>query len=379
MINKAVFSAFYSYIRKLDLYVLRAFLFALMVSVFSLLGLYIIIHFFTNVSDFIEITQQDIFIFIPRYYFIRLPLILSKLLPIMILIAVMIAISRLMKTRELVAMLSAGIGMHRIMLPIFVVILLIIGGMYCIDEALIPNIAKDLTVTEKILKSEGSDRFLIRHIAGNQIIIKKYDYVKQQMHDIWVNQYDKENNLAAQIVAEKGVWLLKKSVQGWMLSNGTVYYYNEKGLRKSAPQEFAAYEPAKPDPGGFLLAGGLTPQAIESVEESSSYMKSAQLRENILAQPNNKAMQVQYYSRWTNPLVILILIFLGLPFALARKSQSFFTGVGICLVVSLVFFMVKFLSEGLGNKGILNPFLAVILPLIIFGMVGIILSTRIRT
>jgi len=389
MINKILLSGPYSYIRKLDYYVLKSFLFALTISILALLGLYIVIHFFTNISDFIEITQQEIFIFIPRYYLIRLPIILYKLIPIMMLIAVMIAVSRLMKTRELIAMLSAGIGIHRVVLPIFIAVLVIIGIMYFIGEAIIPYLGKYLTITEKILKSEGSDRFLTRQAAARgtgassesvsvyQFVIKKYDYVKQQMHSIWVNQYDQENNLITQIIAERGEWTEKprgptgKSAPGWMLYNGTVYSYDNKGFRKSSPEVFRD--------NGFLLSCDLTPRSIEKVEETSTYMNLAQLKTLVALQPNNRALQVQYYSKMTDPLIVLILIFLGLPFALASKSQNFFTGIGICLSSSMAFFMIKFLFEGFGNKGVLPPLLAITLPLIIFAVIGIILSKRIRT
>jgi lipopolysaccharide export system permease protein len=399
MINKILLSGPYSYIRKLDYYVLKSFLFALTISILSLLGLYIVIHFFTNISDFIEITQQEIFIFIPRYYLIRLPIILYKLIPIMMLIAVMIAVSRLMKTRELIAMLSAGIGIHRIVLPIFIAVLVIIGIMYFISESVMPYLGKYLTITEKILQSEGSDRFLTRsafsqtspnafggqtrsdvtseQVSTYQFTIKKYNYVKQQMHSIWVNQHDRDNNLIAQIIAEKAEWTEKpkgpagKPVTGWMLYNGTIYSYDNKGFRKSAPEVFRDK--------GFLLACDLTPRSIEKVEESSAYMSSIQLANLITLDPNNRTLRVQYYSKLTDPLIVLILIFMGLPFALASKSQNFFTGIGICLSSSMAFFLIKFLFEGFGNKGLLPPLLAVTLPLIIFAVIGIILSKRIRT
>ncbi|MEW6025786.1 MAG: LptF/LptG family permease [Planctomycetota bacterium] len=385
-------------IRKLDYYVLESFLFALAISILSLLGLYIVIHFFTNISDFIEITQQEILIFIPWYYLIRLPIILYKLIPIMMLIAVMIAVSRLMKTRELIAMLSAGIGIHRIVLPVLVAVLVIICFMYFVDEVVTPYLGKYLTITEKILKSEGSDRFLIRSSRGGsafgghtdaaatdqepttyQFTIKKYDYVKQQMHSVWVNQYDRENTLVAQIVAERAQWQEKppkgwpadKFVPGWMFYNGTFYSYDSNGRRRALPQTFKNE--------GFLVFCDLTPRSIEKVEETSAYMNSRQLSNLIALQPNNQALQVKYYSKLTDPLIVLILIFLGLPFALASKSQNFFTGIGICLSSSLAFFLIKFLFEGFGNKGLLPPLLAVILPLLIFGGIGIILSKRIRT
>lgn len=379
MINKLSLSGPYSYIRKLDAYILKAFLFALAISILALIGLYIVIHFFSNIGDFIEITQQEIFIFIPWYYLIRLPVILYKLIPIMTLIAVMIAVSRLMKTREMIAMLSSGIGIHRIVAPILIAVLFIIGLMYFISEQAMPALGKYLTITEKILKSEGSERFLVRRVTdrrddqtlSRQFTIKKYDYVKQQMHSVWINQYDQNNNLVGQIIAERGEWSGKPRTPGWMLYHGAIYSYDQKGFRKSQPELFRE--------NGFLLASSLTPSSIEKVEEASSYMNLIQLKAMSDLQPNNNPLRVQYYAKLTDPLIILILIFLGLPFALAGKSQNFFAGIGICLSSSMAFFLVKFMFEGLGNKGALPPLPAVLLPLIIFTAIGMILSGRIRS
>ena len=373
MINKSLLPS----IRKLDIYILKSFLFALIISILSLTGLYIVIHFFTNIGDFIEVSQESLFTFIPYYYLIRLPLILIKLLPIIMLIAVMITIMRLMKTRELVAMLSSGIAIYRIVLPIFITILFVIVIMYYANEKIIPSLGKNITLTEKILKSEGSDRFLIRQVdepacsSGRyQFTIKKYNYPKQQMNDIWINQYNQENNLITQLVAERGVWSTRKT-PGWLLFNGLIYSYDTNGFRKSVPQSFQQ--------DGFLLVSGLTPRSIEKLEESSSYLNLAQLNSLISAQPQNSSLKVQYYSKLTEPLTALILIFIGLPFAIVRKSQSLAKGIGICLVISLTFFIVKFLSEGMGNKGILPPFWSITLPLLIFAVFGIIISKRIRT
>ncbi|MFH1231618.1 MAG: LptF/LptG family permease [Planctomycetota bacterium] len=366
MINKSLLPS----IRKLDIYILKSFLFALIISILSLTGLYVVIHFFTNIGDFIEVSQESLFTFIPYYYLIRLPIILFKLLPIIMLIAVMITIVRLMKTRELIAMLSAGIAVYRIVLPIFITILFVIAIMYYNNEKIVPSLGKNITLTEKILKSEGSDRFLIRQAGEYQFTIKKYNYPQQQMNDVWINQYDRENNLITQIVAERGVWSTRKT-PGWLLFNGLIYSYDANAHRKSNPQAFQQ--------DGFLLSCGLTPRSIEKLEESSSYLSLTQLNSLISTQPQNSSLKVQYYSKLTEPLTALILIFMGLPFAIVRKSQSLTKGIGICLIISLTFFVVKFLSEGMGNKGILPPFWAITLPLLIFAIFGIIMSKRIRT
>lgn len=381
MIDK-IFSplGIFSYVRKLDLYVLKSFLFVLLVSVFSLTGLYIVIHFFTNIGDFIEISQQNLFTFIIWYYLIRIPLILSKLLPIMALIAVMMTVLRLSKTKELVAMLSSGMSIWRTVLPIFITLCLLIGLMYYFDNDLIPRISKHISLSEKILKSEGSDKFLVRQVPNYQFIVKVYNYTRQQMHDIWINQYDQDNNLIAQITAQKGVWTEKfvyssggtsTRQQGWLLSNGIVYHYDSKGYRTNIPQEFKE--------NSYLVSCNLTPQSIEKLEDTSSYMTLAKLNSLISNQPENNNLKVQFYSKLTAPIIILILVLIGMPFAIVDKSQNFFSGIGVCLLISLGFFVVKFLFENMGNKGIIPAFWGVVLPLLLFITIGIMFSKKIRT
>ncbi|MDI6733523.1 MAG: LptF/LptG family permease [Planctomycetota bacterium] len=393
MINKALFTrtirSFVANlgIRKLDYYILKSFLFAFIIAVLCLSGLYIVIHFFTNLFDFTELTQQSVFLFIPYYYLIRLPVILYKLLPIIVLIALMITISRLSKIGELIAMMASGIGIHRIVIPILIAILFIVGTMYFADEVFTPYLGKYISLSDKILKSEGSERFLIRQtsqaesagdssmeaprVARHQFTIKKYNYVKHQMNNIWVNEYDGTNNLIAQIVAERALWSVKKDRQGWLLHHGIAYHYDEKGFRSSAPHVFSDES--------YLLKSELTPDSIEKIESTFSYMNSTQLKNILRSQPDNSLLKVQYYSRMTSPLSVLILVFLGLPFALGGGKRGTITGIGICLILSLGFFIIKTFFESMGNKGIINPFLSVTIPLIIFAIIGIILSRRIRT
>jgi lipopolysaccharide export system permease protein len=371
LFRRLLLSDSFSYIRKLDFYVLKTFVFILAIAAFSLTGLYVIIHFFTDISDFIQAGQENGFFFIPYYYIIRIPLIINKLLPVMALIAVMMTTSKLINTKELVAILSSGISFHRTILPVFIIILLLIGLMYFTDEVIIPSISKDITLTEKILKAEGWDRFLMRNTKEHFFTIKKYIYARQEMKDVWINQYDKEGNFINQIVAAKARWSSKESHQGWLLSDGVVYSYDENGFRKSSPYVFHDNE--------YLLVSELTPRSIARTEETSSYLKLSQLKELAQTQPQNYSLQVQYYSKITAPFIILILIFIGLPFAVIQKSHGFFVGAGLCLLISLAFFITKSFSESLSNKGLVAPFWSVFLPLLVFTIIGIILSKRIRT
>ena len=375
MINRFLFQL---NIRRLDLYIFKSFFVTLLLSIFALSGLYVVIHFFTNITDFIEISQQNLMAFIIWYYLIRIPLILSKLMPIIALIALMMTMLRLAKTRELIAMLASGLSIWRIILPISATLILVAAATFFTDNMLIPELGKHISLTEKILKSEGSDRFLIRQSRQNgedrnqasnyEFIIKIYNYTSQQMNGVWINQFDKENNLIAQIIAKQGAWTEK----GWMLSDGVIYTYDAKGFRASAPKYFKENE--------YLVACDLTPQSIEKIEESSAYMTLTKLNALVSEQPDNHNLKIQLYSKQFAPAAILILILLGLPFSIKlSKSQNFFNSIGICLVISLGFFIIRFSAENLGAKGIIPPIWAVLAPLLIFGFIGTILASKIRT
>ena len=75
----------------------------------------------------------------------------------------------------------------------------------------------------------------------------------------------------------------------------------------------------------------------------------------------------------------LILLFIGIPFILTGNRKNALRGLGRCLLIGIVFFIVSFICQDLGYKGNLAPLLSAWLPVALFGTIGIVLFDSIPT
>ncbi|MCK4908991.1 MAG: LptF/LptG family permease [Planctomycetes bacterium] len=362
-------------LKKLDRYVLKQFILTLSVTALVLLGLYLIVHFFTKIQDFIEISHKNIFLFIVKYYFYRLPMIILDLIPLITLVAAMVTITLFIKTNELTPMFSAGLSIYRILVPIFVFAFFISVFMFFLDEKIVPTLKADISQTEKILKSEGQERYILTHDENNStVLIQSYDYTEKMMRKVSITECGEGNTLQSKLIAETARWINneKDTAPGrWQLYHGTAYFYDQSGRRKGPPRKFAE--------DGYAWTTDLTPTDLARTDDTLSYTELSRLKKMILKYPHQNYLKVKFYSKMALPLVNLILLFLGLPFVLIGESKNFFAGVGICLVVCIIFFMFQFFFESLGTKGLVNPIVAVWFPLVFFGGVAVFLFQKVRT
>jgi lipopolysaccharide export system permease protein len=75
----------------------------------------------------------------------------------------------------------------------------------------------------------------------------------------------------------------------------------------------------------------------------------------------------------------IIIALFGAPLATSTQRGGAAYGVGISLAVTVVFLMLVQLTKAIGGKGLLPPDLAAWIPSAIFGALGVLLLTRVRT
>lgn len=361
--------------RKLDSYILKNFVLTLTVSTVVLIGLYIVVHFFTRLADFFEIKDQNLFTFIFKYYFYRLPLILVEIMPLITLIAAMLTITRFIKTRELIPIFSAGISIYRVFVPIFAVAALLALVIFFLDENIVPRLIKPLAESDKLLGSAGTERYLVvRDQSDSSILIERYNYQKHEMKNVTVTQCNAAGEPKAQYFARRGQWLEvdnETEKPQWFFYDGVAYFYEPSGIRKGAPLYFGAE--------GIPVDLDLKPGQLERAEDSVSYSRISDLVELVNQYPHQNYLRVRLYKKLAAPFTNLILLLLGLPLILISESRNVFLGSGICLVVGIAFFVILFLAELMGTQGVIAPAWAVFLPLILLTIIALGLMKKIRT
>ncbi|HET6406322.1 MAG TPA: LptF/LptG family permease, partial [Chthoniobacteraceae bacterium] len=109
----------------LDRYVLRSFLEPFLLCTFGFLAIWLIIDLSDNGPDFIQ-AKASLKV-MGGFYLTQLPSIIVIVLPVGLLLALLFSLSRMSRTNELIAQLTAGRSIYRILLPLFGVGLICTG------------------------------------------------------------------------------------------------------------------------------------------------------------------------------------------------------------------------------------------------------------
>jgi lipopolysaccharide export system permease protein len=89
-------------------------------------------------------------------------------------------------------------------------------------------------------------------------------------------------------------------------------------------------------------------------------------------------LRVSVHSRIVQPLLEIVLLFLGLPFVLGRDSRNIFVAIGMCGGIVAGFFLVVLTCHGLGNNCLISPALAAWAPLAICTPIAMVVSEPLR-
>ena len=90
-------------------------------------------------------------------------------------------------------------------------------------------------------------------------------------------------------------------------------------------------------------------------------------------------LRVDLMSKISFPFVALIMTLVGVPFAFSMGKRGALVGIGIGLGIAVVYWVAIGVFRSLGYVGFLSPLLAAWGPNIVFGLVGLVFVTRIRT
>jgi LPS export ABC transporter permease LptG len=79
------------------------------------------------------------------------------------------------------------------------------------------------------------------------------------------------------------------------------------------------------------------------------------------------------------PLVSLIMTFLGIPFAFSMGKRGTLVGIGLSIVIAMIYWGAIAVFRGLGEANYLNAYIAAWGPNLIFGLIGLYLIFTLRT
>ncbi len=146
--------------KTIDRYVVRSFLFSVLMWFFVMMSMRIVIDLFVNMDEFTEHGSSATVVFTQamKYYSIHSLVYFTELGGVIIIASAAFTVAMLNHTNELTAMLASGISLHRVVLPI-IIIAVLLGGFIVLDyELLIPKYAHMLVLPRDFVPEEDTDQ-----------------------------------------------------------------------------------------------------------------------------------------------------------------------------------------------------------------------------
>jgi lipopolysaccharide export LptBFGC system permease protein LptF len=174
-------------LRKIDIYVMKAFLAWFGVSFMGIVGFYLVFDLFTRLHKFFDFEKSEILGRILQYYLWHTPYQLTQFLPLVTLMGAMFALARMAKMNELVPIMSSGVSLYRVVGVIFIMASFIMAIMYGVQEFFMPAFADKVVEAVSKPREAKSIGDLLYDEAGHIVHYQSFDPDTAQMAGVTIS------------------------------------------------------------------------------------------------------------------------------------------------------------------------------------------------
>jgi len=378
----------------LDRYVISTFLKNYLIAFFVLIGLYITLDMVFNFDELVQVqdkagvdvrTGLDSALLVIRaagdYYFYQLFYIFVQLSGMIPVVAAAFTLIRLSRFNELSAMLSAGVPLLRIASPIIIVALILNGLLLLDQELLIPQIIPKLVRSKQEAGQEtASKEFQIPAMQDDHngvLNVARYrpGPGNPVMYEFTLVERNAELQPVAMVTARRAEW--DPGTASWSLTEGRRVDGLLYDQGRNIDDHYTTYK------------SNVTPEEI-NLYRSGNYVEllSTHRIDELLDRPQSYGtvglLRVKH-SRFTQPLVNIILLLLAIACVLSREPTRLKSAATWCLLLTGLCMATTFLGQQLtGSPPNASwapqwPAIMAWLPILIFGPIAVFLLDRVET
>ncbi len=362
----------------LDKYIAKNFLIGYAIAFFVLIGLRVIIELFVNLDEFTERAGLGSFAVIKNiliFYGIRISLYFRDFAGMITVVAAAFSFGKMVRSRELVAVMASGVSLKRVVVPIIVLALIATGILVIDQELIIPPLAGKLVRSEDDIAGEESYDVRFISDANNALLFsQRYEVKSQTLFNPTIlprksTQRPGIWEVTGWISAEKGVYDSK--AKQWDLSNG---FFNKRGSQ-SVPEAYKYY---KTD---------ITPRDIPIRRKAANKSLLSFWQLHTLAEQGKKLkdqaqLYAQMHSHITDPVINLVMLMVSLPILICRDPKTMKAAVMISFGVTSACYITTFICKLLATEvffKMIIPEFWVWLPVFIFVPVAFIELDSMKT
>ncbi len=355
----------------LSRYLIRQFLKPFLYSLLVFSAIIIVSELFERMDSFMRYKAPLLLAL--KYFMYRIPYWLVKVTPIATLLATLFSLGNLSHNNEITAMRAAGINLYRITIPFAIIALVITFVSFYINETLSPKMFFEANniYRQKIKKRKDCHLTYNLTLAGQErrkYTIGEYNSKIKKMSNISVDQFSKNYTLQNQIYAQQG----KYAKNSWIFYNGVIREFDIEGKKILDEEYFSKkhfYLPEKPE--------DFSHEQKKLEEMNSKELKKYILKLEKTGIPAHREL-MQLHLNIAFPFSNLVMIFLGIPFAIINPRSGKIIGFSISFFTSFLYWGMLSLGTAMGENKIIHPLPAAWIANIFFISLGLFLLIKVK-
>lgn len=360
----------------IDRYIARAQLNAFVIVFVSLAGLTFVVDAFTNMEEFLGHAAEagGLWRVLATYYGYRLVAFFDTASPVISLASSMFALSWLERHNELTALLAAGVPRWRIARAAIVFAGVVAMVAAVSREAVLPRIREAISRNAQDLRGDKPRPFEARYDHATDILFrgKSVQVGPRRIEAPNLRLPQVLGDFGQDIEAAEARWLPADAAHpaGYLLSG----VRKPKGIDRIEPLELGGrvilQTPAAGgwlEPGQCFVASDVT---FEQLSGSGNWVQYSSTSELVRAIANpslgvGPEVPLRVHARVLSPLLDMTLALLGLPLVLGPARRGVFVAVGMCVGMTVLFFLVTLGCHAVATVGILSPSSGAFAPLLV--------------
>lgn len=368
---------------RIDRYVLGHFVQSYMTAMLLMTGLFMVIDMATNLDGYLETWDDGTTVpasALLKFYVLNLPYLFLQVAPFVTLIAGMFTVSKLLKAREVTAVLSAGVSARRMLLPIFLSGIVLAAGMFVAREAVGRGVAREREKVRDILDNQRFEEqyvdVAVIEASGSTVILDRFfpcpldggpPRIEGLTAILWSDSRFGTGKYI-RIDARGAIW----NGSGWDLIEG-----------RRATSAMSAQERIHADETITTLDGyEFTPELALTYKRAKAApleLTFPEVQALMERDPDDTSYQTLWHYHLTFPLANVILLLIGIPLMFNHERGRATDRIALGGLLCVFYYAADFVFRTLGVKGQLSPLLAAWIPVLVFGAIGIMLYDSLKS
>jgi LPS export ABC transporter permease LptG len=370
----------------LDMYVSREYLRVLLLGIVSLLGIFYIATFIDLADKMFRGEATGAMVL--RYFFFRTPQFVYYVIPMSVLVSTLVTIGVMTKNSELLVMRACGISLYRTAAPLVVFALIASGALFLMQERVLAGANREADRLERIIRrwppaTTGLGRRWVVGTSGDMYHYELFDPEANRFSSLWVYRVDDRAwRLRAVTRVNDATLVRRPSAPGetQLAWEGRQGWTRELTERRKSDVERAVIKYVPFDARDLSLE---PPSYFKNDEPIAELMTYGELRDYIqrlrVSGANVIPQIVALQRKIAFPFVTVIMTLLAVPFAVTTGRHGAMYGIGIGIVLAIVYWVMLSVAGALGAGGVLPPTLAAWSPNILFGAAAAYMLLTVRT